>query len=329
VSGRVDATLDRQRIDELLQPVDGDSSLRELRLPLTIFDEPMRLTIELADAGQGVRPKTVQTIGDLLRMGPAQRQRLRELLHADAMRAADSTAYGEPMPAPKPRGLWDWLLRRPGAPFIAIERTSPRHPCHFIDGVNGVDAKVQYLHIELSEHHDELKQRFAILHCLPAWEMEHGAGVAIRNGEPVTICDGFLDLDVHDMSIEPAPDFRLSVLPSSHYLALYRTLGLNADTPRGEVGEGDMGFEVDLEVDGGRVPADVLRLADDVLSCIVELDERARAMPNASGIDHWERLHSITVARGLVQLDYHATAVNTEWTVSFTRAADGSFQLVP
>lgn len=329
MSGMADTPFDKQRIDALLQPVAWDRSLRTLHLPLTIFDEPTRLTIALADPGHGVLPKTVQTIGDLLRMGPSQRQRIRELLHADALRAADSADYCEPMPAPKPRSLWDWLLRRPGpSPFVVIERMSPHHPCHFIDGANGVDAKVQYEHIELSEHHDELQQRFAILHCLPAWEKEHGAGIAIRNGEPIAICDDFLDLDVHDMSIEPAPDFRLSVQPSSHYLALYRALGLGADTPRGEVGAGDLGFEVRLQADAGRIADDVLRLADDALSRIVELDARARAMPGASGVDHGERLDSITVSRDLVQLDYHATTVNTEWTVSFTRVADGRFELL-
>lgn len=183
-----EANFTKQQVDALLGQ-GGD--VREFTWAFPTFPQPLPASINLANPAEGVLPKTVETLNDLLRIGESQRDRIRKLLFEAAMRARESAAYGDP-DAPKiplKKSLWEKFTgQAPALHFVAIDVGDPQHPCHFRDGVNGVDEKVKYTGWEITED-DTCQHRFAVLHCYPQWEEEHGARIILRNGEPVAVTD--------------------------------------------------------------------------------------------------------------------------------------------
>lgn len=91
-------------------------------------------------------------------------------------------------------------------------------------------------------------------------------------------------------------------------------------------GDGRDGFDFHLVVfsDAG-APAALYPLIRSVFAQLIAMDDAARTIPSAG--DENEYLLSVTLDAdsGLVQLDYAASAVNSEWSVHFRSGADGTF----
>lgn len=87
---------------------------------------------------------------------------------------------------------------------------------------------------------------------------------------------------------------------------------------------GDLDFDIELESSMGGVYPELVGLAKDVLSQIVEMDSVARSF--SMNFNYDEHLAYIRISRSEVELHYFATTVNTEWGAYFVRDAHGKFQ---
>lgn len=135
----------------------------------------------------------------------------------------------------------------------------------------------------------------------------------------------------------PRNTFRLGAHDASHYLNLFdsapifpvrpelsRRFGWS-DQQSAKVGEGDLAFDIYMNAANGVVAPDQLKAARSILSQIVEMDDAARAIP--TDLDHDEVLARIKlIDANNVRFRYFATAVNTEWDVSFTLNANGAWE---
>ena len=91
-------------------------------------------------------------------------------------------------------------------------------------------------------------------------------------------------------------------------------------------GAGEEGFDFHLVAySAAGPPEDAHQLARRVFASLIAMDDAARAIPVAG--DENEYLFSVTLDldNGVVQLDYAASTVNTEWTVHFLPGEDGTF----
>lgn len=115
--------------------------------------------------------------------------------------------------------------------------------------------------------------------------------------------------------------FRLGQnVPSSYLDAFETALSAAAGVaPRVSLGEGDLAFEVQLPVEFGAVRDDLLLQARSALAAIVDMDDAVRTSNSDSEDD--ERLATLRVYEFFVELEYFATAVNSQWSEFFT--ADG------
>lgn len=139
-------------------------------------------------------------------------------------------------------------------------------------------------------------------------------------------------------------DYRLSARPSAFVVAaLDRALAqppeivLPGDPGAGRYGkrrtflwdlfgEGGEPFDFHLAVLSDAGPPEAAHpLALRVFAALTALDDAARAIPSSE--DENEYLWSVTLDAdsGMVQLDYAATAFNTEWSVHFRPEDDGTF----
>ncbi|HET7864344.1 MAG TPA: hypothetical protein VFL86_08020, partial [Burkholderiaceae bacterium] len=97
-----------------------------------------------------------------------------------------------------PSGLLRRLLWRPNKyRFVPLSQDDPRHPCYFVNGLEGVEGKVEWLKFRIDEN-ETTTHRFARLDFRPAWEEEHGASVVFRSGVPVGVTDSDASLEEYD-----------------------------------------------------------------------------------------------------------------------------------
>lgn len=182
-------TFTKEAVDSLIEGTANGVGTFAWQLPG--FAEPLDVSIELLEPFAGVQQKTIDILNELSAVLPSQREHIRELLYKDALRARDTTAYGDPQAAQVPikKTIWERITGAPTAyEFVPISIADPRHPCNFQGGANGVDSKVKYVGFEIQET-DSCTHRLCYLHTFPAWEEEHGCRIVIRNGIPVTLCD--------------------------------------------------------------------------------------------------------------------------------------------
>lgn len=178
----------------------GLDSYGELDLCVPAFENTFKIYIELLDGADVVSDKTVQTINDIVNLTPESRSQIRRLLYDDAMQTRGEAEFGEPSPLPEepPVGFRRRLIRRPNEfRFAPLEADDPRHPCHFENGVEGVEEKVEWLQFNIDENLGVV-HRFALLDCRPQWEEEHGVTVVIRDGIPVGIDAPFVNVADYD-----------------------------------------------------------------------------------------------------------------------------------
>jgi hypothetical protein len=181
----------KNSLDALLVPAAATPGAREALISLPAFNAPILLRIVLADPAAGVAPATVRVVNDLYLLDQAQRARIREWLLERGNGAADFNEYPEPAPPAAPRGLLGKLLGLPApASGAMLARDDPRHPCHFEDGAEGVEAKVAYEALV----HDETQtfaKRCVVLLCRAAWQPEETLDIVLRDGEALAFTEDF------------------------------------------------------------------------------------------------------------------------------------------
>ena len=163
----------------------------ELELAVPALRKTLKVAISMAEAALTLSDRTLQTLNDLANMTPESGVRIRELLHADALRAKKESAFGRLTRPPEqpPQGLLRRLLWRPAKyRYVEVAPDDPRHPCYLPKGADSIDEKVTWLEVRIDENF-EVEQRFALLDCRPEWEKEHGITIVIRNGIPVALAD--------------------------------------------------------------------------------------------------------------------------------------------
>ena len=132
----------------------------------------------------------------------------------------------------------------------------------------------------------------------------------------------------------PKNSFRLGVYPSSHYASLFDAAEIVIQPACGgprpwpelsiaTIGEGDLEFEILMPTEEGRTPPRHAATARSVLSQIVEMDDAARAVPDATDFDLDEALAYVVISDAYVEFHYFATTVNTEWGIYFTPNGQG------
>lgn len=133
-------------------------------------------------------------------------------------------------------------------------------------------------------------------------------------------------------------EFSLDKHTSSYYLNLFREEDIRI-YPNGTgrfrkehgwcwIGEeeDDLSFGVYFKLIDSRVDDSSIRLAQEILSQIVELDKEARSKTGPDDFDHEEYLMYIEIADEEIVLNYAASTVNTEWGAYFARDEDGSWK---
>lgn len=90
-----------------------------------------------------------------------------------------------------------------------------------------------------------------------------------------------------------------------------------------KIDTGEIQFDIELGSSMGVVDPELIGVAKEVLSQIVELDSAARLLP--SDIDYEEYLLFIKISRSEVELHYVSDTVNTSWGVFFERDERGRF----
>ena len=120
--------------------------------------------------------------------------------------------------------------------------------------------------------------------------------------------------------------YRLGVHPASYYASLFDEAEVSIQPAHGgwpELGVVTIGHE-DFEIDifmpseEGGVPERFVAIARSVSSCVVEMDEAARADPRGGPIDEDEILFRVWIRDTYVEFEYYSTRVNTQWSVYFT-----------
>lgn len=132
--------------------------------------------------------------------------------------------------------------------------------------------------------------------------------------------------------------YQLSTYPqtSADYLRLYHEAGLTVahseqddrssrayQRAYASINTEDVEFDVYLDASGGALEPELLNLAEEVLSRIVELDAAARAVQTDPSYE--ESLAYVDITREEIELHYDATTVNTEWGAYFVRDQGGDF----
>ena len=132
--------------------------------------------------------------------------------------------------------------------------------------------------------------------------------------------------------------YQLSTYPqtSADYLRLYREAHLTIEHSKKDdlssrayqrayasIKTEHVDFDVHLEAPDGAVAPDILTLAEEVLSRLVELDGAARAVQTNPTYE--EFLWYVDITREEIELHYVANAVNAEWGAYFIRDEHGEF----
>lgn len=129
------------------------------------YGRTFRFRPELADRWQGVQPKTVDAINDVMAWTADERQTIRTLL----VDYAQTT-----------RGTWG---------------DDPE--MHFDAGPDAIEDIVSGAGILIDET-DGTRHRMSAMELEAPWDSSHGLYVVIRDGRPVAVCEYDADLPAHD-----------------------------------------------------------------------------------------------------------------------------------
>lgn len=172
----------------------------EFDLLVPAFGRTFSVSIQLVDGASEITDKTVQTVNEIAALPQESRERIRELLYADAQRTAVDVVFQDLTPPAElpPSGFFRRLFWRPDKyRFVPLSQDDPRHPCYFKNGIEDLEEKIEWLAFRINEN-EQVLGRFALLDCRPLWEDEHGVTVVIRNGIPIEIDDYSADLRKYD-----------------------------------------------------------------------------------------------------------------------------------
>jgi hypothetical protein len=188
----VDSTIniDRRGLDS--------SGVVELHVPA--FERMFNVSVQIGVGGSKIADATFQTLNDIANLTSESKTRIFALLYDDALRAKQEIAFGDPNPpsGQPPSSFLPRIFWRPKQyRFVPLDPDDSRHPCHFQNGIDSVEEKVEWLGFRIDEN-QALKNRFALLDCRPKWEDEHGVTIVMRNGSPISIDDYSLDLKKYD-----------------------------------------------------------------------------------------------------------------------------------
>ncbi len=95
------------------------------------------------------------------------------------------------------------------------------------------------------------------------------------------------------------------------------------------IGDGDMQFDILMDVSNGKPIEPQFEAARSVLSQLIEMDDTARELPTglSDELDHDEVLARIKMQdESTAIFRYFATTVNTEWDVKFSRELNGKWR---
>lgn len=132
-----------------------------------------------------VSERTVQTINEIANLTEADYQQILRLVFDDAMIIKEQTCGdSSATPEVRPGG---WLRRLFGGPkLVETPCDDPRHPLFGLNTPEDIPARIEWEAFYVDDAQETL-ERIAFLTCHPAWEIEHGREIAIRNGVPVGI----------------------------------------------------------------------------------------------------------------------------------------------
>lgn len=179
----------------------GADTYATIDLYVPAFERSFEVEVHLAIGATAASDRTLHTLGEIAKLSPEARSQIRSLLYADALRAKEDVAFGDPSPPKEasPAGFIRSIFWRPNKyRFVALALDDPRHPCYLPGGADIVESKIEWVGIRVDEN-ESAKNRFSLLDLRPAWEEEHGATVVIRNGLPIAI-------DTHDADIRKYDD---------------------------------------------------------------------------------------------------------------------------
>ena len=151
------------------------------------FGRSIKVTIALGNNNSlDLSDRTVQTINELANLTDDHYRQILQLVFDDAMIIKDETCGGETSPPPESRRA-NWLRRLFSGPkLVETPCDDPRHPLFGINTPEDIQARIEWEEFFVDDAQETL-ERIAFLTCHPAWEVEHGREVAIRNGVPVGV----------------------------------------------------------------------------------------------------------------------------------------------
>lgn len=83
-------------------------------------------------------------------------------------------------------------------------------------------------------------------------------------------------------------------------------------------------FDIYFPSRNSKIDSKFIAAARTVLSCVVELDQKARSVPSSD--EYEEHLAYIDISEEEIELHYFASTVNTEWGAYFTFKEDGTWE---
>jgi hypothetical protein len=182
-------TLNREAVEPLLK-FDETGESASFRLHVPSLSCGVTANVDVPIGSTRISDKSLETLNDIATLTPEACAKIRQLLFDDAVKARESSDYGNPNTPPRPQaqtnGFWKKLVakQKDDYRFVPLAHDDPRHPCYFEHGTDSVDAKVVWNDALVSEHVVS-NSRLALLRCTPAWEEEHGVCVVLRDGEPI------------------------------------------------------------------------------------------------------------------------------------------------
>jgi hypothetical protein len=130
--------------------------------------------------------RTVKTVNEIANLTEDHYNHILRLLFDDAMIIKDETCGDDTSSPPetRPASWWRRLFRHPK--LIETPCDDPRHPLFGINTPEDIQARIKWENFYIDDCQETL-ERIAFLTCHPAWDIEHGREIAIRNGVPVGI----------------------------------------------------------------------------------------------------------------------------------------------
>ena len=153
------------------------------------FGRSIEVSIQLCGNSRTLTDRTIEIVNEVANLTREHYEHILKLMFDDAMRAKEETSYNERQPTtetgPLSR-LRQFLGLSSRYESVEMSDQNPKHPLFGIKTPADIERIIKWENICI-EDEQETVNRFAFLTCYPPWEIEHGAEIAICNGEPVGI----------------------------------------------------------------------------------------------------------------------------------------------